>query len=107
MSELKNRLTGGYSVSNIISIATLLVVIGMWVGGLNSVEDKIKTVEDKIDAVEHQNLLWLDRAELDRKNKHDKVINKLDQLQKDVNHIDGYLIRKDPSGYRSIHQGER
>ncbi len=102
MSELKNRLTGGYSFSNVISIATLFSVIGMWVGGLNSVGDKIDAVEDKIDAVEIQNLLWLDKAELDRKEKHDLVINKLDQLQKDVNHIDGFLIREHPK-YQSIH----
>lgn len=88
MGDLKDRFVGGISLSNIIAIATLLVVIGMWAGGLSSMERQL--------------LVWLEDAEIERRNNHNQMLSLLHQQRKDINHMNVFLIRKYPIEYKSI-----
>lgn len=87
MGDLKDRLTGGISLSNIISIVSLVLIIGMWVGGINRMETEL--------------MAWLKDAELEREVNHDKVIVLFRKQRRDINHMNVFLIRKHPN-YESI-----
>ena len=81
MRSLKRGI--GFSIT--VQIVTLLAIIGVWIFGLNKIENQL--------------LLWMKDAEIERKANHDDVvilINELDNLSSRVTYLEQYNLRNDP-----------
>jgi len=76
-------------VTDILQGATLLVVVGMWVGGINA-------MGNRIDSMEKQLLVWLDDAEKTSEVNHVEVMAAFGKQQEKISRVELFLSTKYP-----------
>ena len=80
---------------NIVTSATLLVAVGIWVGGIEAKQD----FHDKLDSIESELLVWLDDAEKAQARDHKDVMAILNRYGEKITYIDMFLNTKYPNEY--------
>ena len=69
-------------ISDFLQATTLALVIGMWVGGINSMEKQV--------------LIWLDDAEKTAEGNHKEIMNAFREQQGQIDKIELFLGNKYP-----------
>lgn len=100
-SEIKERTTK-IAIKDLYSPATLLVLVGMWAGGLGGIKDDVSDIKTEISKMEKQILVWMNDAEKQAIADREEMIKNHAEvlvLFSKQNHVDDFLGKKYPTEY--------